>query len=110
MGSSWLKSPVSHVLCLNVKSIKVTLNEVIFFNLCTFTADLNIIKGFLGQYTQCLFFHLMDGNMVFTDSNKNADTNFERNRYFFLFPKIVITVTYKRYHENVTYVKLSKIS
>ena len=102
MESPWLKSPVS---CLNVKS-KVTLNEVIFFNLCTFTADLNIIKVFLGQY---LFFHLIDGNMVFINKNKNADSNFERNRCY-LFPKIVITVTYKRYHENVTYVKLSKIS
>ena len=58
------------------------------FNLCTFTADLNIIKVFLGQYTQYLFFHLMDGNMVFINSNKNADSNFERNRYFFCFQRL----------------------
>ena len=54
------------------------------FNLCTFSADLNIIKVFLGQYTQYLFFHLMDGNIVFINSHKNADSNFERNRYFFV--------------------------
>ena len=44
---------------------------------------------------QFLFFHLVDGNLVLINSNKNADCDFEKKMSSFLFiPKIVITVIF----------------
>ena len=36
---------------------------------------------------QFLFFHLVDGNLVLINSNKNADCDFEKNVVIFVYSK-----------------------